>query len=219
MNAPQLGIDHEDLGFDILPAVEKSFGISFTQNDFHENFTYGELHALICTKLPTAVASDCTTQQAFYKLRQSLRPLVGEAEIRPNTLLANLLPVGRREAAAHLHTELDIDLALISMPTWAVLVGSFLILASLVLFFFNGLLALAGLGLAVMGLDAARHLNKQFNYQTVREVVEQMSSHYYRQSRRNPDTVNPQEVASRLARIFIEMAGLEASELVPNAIL
>jgi len=219
MNAPQLSIDPEELGLDILPAIEKSFGISFDQNDFHKDFTYGELEALLFAKLPTATAADCTSQQAFYKLRRALRPLVNEAEIRPATLLTELMPAKRRIAEAHLNAELGMELNLASMPTWAVLSGSLLILVSLAMFFFSGVLALAGLGLAIVGLDAARHLEKQFNHQTVRELIEHMSSQHYRQSRRNPDTVNLREIPSRLERIFIDMAGLKAAELVSDAIL
>lgn len=219
MSAPQLGIDPEDLGLNILPAIEKSFGISFNQNDFHKYFTYGELGAVVFAKLPTTTAADCTSQQAFYKLRRALRSLVGEAEIWPATLLTDLLPAKRRVAEAHLNAELGMELNLASMPTWAVLAGSLLILASLAMFFFSGILALAGLGLAIVALDAARHLEKQLNYQTVREVVEHMSSQHYRQSRRNPDTVNLREISSRLERVFIDMAGLEAAKLVPEAVL
>lgn len=219
MSAPQLGIDSEDLGLDILPAIEKSFGISFDQNDFHEDFTYGELGALVIAKLPTTTATDCTSQQAFYKLRRALKPLAGESEIRPTTLLTDLLPANRRVAEAHLNAELGMELNLASTPTWAVLSGTLLILASLAIFFFSGILALIVLVLAVGGLDAARHLEKQLNYQTVRELVEHMSSQHYRQSRRNPDTVNLREISSRLERIFIDVAGLETTELVPDAVL
>ena len=219
MSAPQLNIDPEDFGFDLVPAIEKSFGISFDQHDFPENFTYGELYALVQAKLPTTTAADCTTQQAFYKLRQALRPLVGEAEIRPDTLLADLLPGERRKAAAHLNATLDINLNLVGISERAILVGSLLVLVSLVMFFFSWSLALASLSLTIVGLDIAQRLSEHLHYQTVREVVEHMSSRYYRQSRRNPDTVNPQEIASRLERIFIDMTFIEATDLVPHAVL
>lgn len=111
------------------------------------------------------------------------------------------------------------QLNLVGMPAWAALAGSLLFLVSLASFFFDWHLALAGLSLATLGLDIARRLGEQLQYQTIREVVELMSSQHYRQSRRNPDTVNPQEITSRLARIFIDMADLTAAELIPEASL
>lgn len=111
------------------------------------------------------------------------------------------------------------QLNLVGMPAWAALAGSLLFLVSLASFFFDWHLALAGLSLATLGLDIARRLGEQLQYQTIREVVELMSSQHYRQSHRNPDTVNPQEITSRLARIFIDMADLTAAELIPEASL
>ena len=234
MSAPQLGIDPEDLGLDILPAIEKSFGISFDQNDFHKDFTYGELYALVLAKLPTATAADCTIQQAFYKLRQALMLLTGATKISPSTRLDTLLPADPRPAAAHLAASLAIKLNLVAMPKWAEVAGSILLLSAtgllpvVILAAVMGgetwgapatLLLLSCFGLSVLIFTLGVQIGKRLAYETVGELAIHMSSQHYRQSRRNPDTVNLREISSQLERIFIDMAGLEAAELVPDAIL
>lgn len=219
MEAPQLGIDSEDLYLDMLPAIERSFDIKFTNSDFHKDFTYGELHSLVLSRLGQTPSNDCTTQQAFYKLRLTLRPFTGAVEIRPDSNLPGLLPADPRPAAAAVEAALQMKLKLVGMPNWAAITGTLSIVLSLVLFFFSWQLALALLGLSIMGLDLASQLGRTLRFGTVRQVVEHMSTYHYQQSRRRPGTVNPREVAARLERLFIDMQGLEAGQLVPEAIL
>lgn len=230
MSAPHLGIDNEDFGFDILPAIEKSFGVRFEQTDFKEMMTYGEFCTLIQSKLPPANSSDCTSQQAFYKLRLVLQtPAIG-----PTSSLAAILPsqrAPRRQAAKAIEQALGMKLNIVDMPSLA---ESFCI--SLLLLSLFGLPMAAVVGhitgsamgwwgclaaftIAIIGMNAGTRLGTTLQYATVGELVEAMCTRFYRQSRRDPSKVNKLELARQLNALFSYCSGIELAELTPDAVL
>ena len=97
MNELHLGIDGEGFVLSIVPAIEKSFGIHFEQNDFELARTYGELCAVVQSKLPLTASPTCTTQQAFYKLRLALSAQALGNKLKPNSLLVDVLPSQRAQ--------------------------------------------------------------------------------------------------------------------------
>lgn len=230
MEAPNLGIDSEDLGLDIIPAIEKSFGFKFEQTDFTNVRTYGELCALVRAKLPGAAATDCTLQQAFYKLRQALLSHTVARNIIPASTLAEIFPterVQRQLAAAAIEQQLGMKLGLLKMPPTVEAVGTALLLLSFLFSLIGGfllgvsgvLIGLAGIAAAIIVFDLGGRFGSTLRYFTVRDVVLAISSTCYRQSRRDPSTVNPREITDRLNHLFVEMAGVELTELTPDAIL
>ncbi len=232
MSAPHLGIDDEDFSFDLIPAIEKSFGIRFGQTDFEQIKTYGEFCTLVYSKLPLACASDCTLQQAFYKLRKVLP--TGTAAIEPNSLLADILPaqrVQRRLAAQAIERALNMKLDILGMPSLAqnvcfgLLIGSIfgLPVAALIGHITNSTIGwwacLASFTVSIIGLDIGTRLGTTIQFATVGEVVNAMSSRFYRQSRRDPSTANKSELARQLNILFSHHTGIEPAALTPDAIL
>ncbi len=63
-------IDGEDLS-ELLEKVENSFDIKFDDTELANVGTFGQLCDHIANKIQLANIDDCTTQQAFYKLRKS----------------------------------------------------------------------------------------------------------------------------------------------------
>ena len=232
MSAPHLGIDGEDFILDIVPAIEKSFGIRFEQNDFEHIVTYGELCALVHSKLPSAHAADCTSQQAFYKLRQALQ--TGTAVISPSSSLADILPTNRtqrRLAAQCIERVLNMKLNILGMPSLVenVCIGLLLLsIFSLPVAILIGIITnsaigfwvcLAGFLVSIVGMNIGARLGATIQFATVGEVVNAMSSRFYRQSRRDPGTINYPELARQLNTLFSQHTGIELAELTPDAIL
>jgi hypothetical protein len=58
--------DIEDLE-DILIRIEKSFGISFVDNELASVTDFGQLSDSIINKIKIQETESCTSQQAFYK--------------------------------------------------------------------------------------------------------------------------------------------------------
>jgi len=231
METPRLAIDPEDFGLDIIPAIEKSFGFEFTSADLAEVRTYGALCGAVHAKLPSLAATDCTTQQAFYKLRQAICLHAGTQVITPATELAAVLPrqwARRQAVAAAIEQSLGMELHLVDMSAAVLIAGVLgLVLAFPIALLSNFLLGgaagvLIGLGCfasAIMVFKLGSHFRATLRYPTVRELVVAMSTQHYRQSRRNPTNVNLREIDSRLAQLFVDMAVVKLAELTPDAVL
>ena len=93
-------IDFEEDGdfANLLRRIMYDFGIELTWDDLPEVATVGDLHERLLVKLETG--DTCRTSQAFYRLRKAMMAVLGVSRksIRPNTLLAPLLPEAKRIA-------------------------------------------------------------------------------------------------------------------------
>lgn len=54
---------------DLIVKIEKSFAIRFNETDFSSTKTNGDFEMVILSKFNGEGKNDCTSQQAFYKLR------------------------------------------------------------------------------------------------------------------------------------------------------
>ncbi|MBF9238880.1 hypothetical protein I2I05_15865 [Hymenobacter sp. BT683] len=230
MSAPSLGIDAEVFGSDIIPAIEKSFGIQFEQNDFEEVSTYGDLCSTVRSKLNLASVSTCTTQQAFYKLRLALQAHGVPATIGPTSLLEDALPAQwfqRRRAVNAIQQVLGMELNILKMPEAVESFFAIMVLLSVVGIPVAGLIigsrgaTICALGFvaAIMGLMIGSWLGNTIRYTTIGEIVSAMSSQYYRQSRRDPSSVNQTEINHHLSELFSYHSGIEVRELTSDALL
>ncbi len=94
---------------DALREVEKSLNIHFAAGELKDLKTFGELTEIVLSKMPPDHVADCSTQQAFYKLRLAMTD--GNPTIHPQTPLADLFPKKtRREALGRIAAVLNIDL-------------------------------------------------------------------------------------------------------------
>jgi acyl carrier protein len=64
-------VDSEDLD-DVLMKIEKSFHFKFETTELKDVKTFGHLCDIIINKIQGKNIDDCTTQQAFYKLRDAI---------------------------------------------------------------------------------------------------------------------------------------------------
>ena len=223
MSGQHLGIDDEDFCLDVVPRVETSFGFLFQEHDLEHVGTFGEFCDAVLAKLSCLDASDCTSQQAFYKLRKALltqQPAV--VAIEPSTRLAELLPIKRQErrkTVAAVEAELGIKLNVLGLSACAQEVGTLLLLGSGATMFFDK--AIGGIGLVFTWtfFYLASKFGGTIKTKTVRAVVEKMSSRFYRQSRRNPATVNRAEITKEIQQLFTRDFGIELTALTPDALL
>lgn len=74
-----------DQATDGLFVIEALFGIKFGKNELEHIETLGEFCDHVTNKIELAHADDCTTQQAFYKLRDAISTVLHTDNIRPDT--------------------------------------------------------------------------------------------------------------------------------------
>ena len=212
------GIDSLDT-CDVIKEIELSLNIQFEEKDMKVQ-TYGEFRNLIHVKMGDNVVEDCTTQQAFYKLRQAISKVmdVDRRSFSPDSCMDELFPrAGRKKMIRQLKSTLGVSMTFLEPKGW--ISGSLLLflLTSFVALFFQWRYGLAGLGISCLGFRLADYLGKEFSMVTVGDAAKEMARSHYMKSRRNPRTYNNQEVDALIRDCFCDRLGLDPEVLTPDA--
>jgi hypothetical protein len=218
-----LNTESEDIE-DVLKIVEQSYDISFAVNELAHVRTFGELCDHIITKIKLQDADDCTTQQAFYKLRETIAVSnqIDKNSIHSETTLTSVFPrQNRRKQIAEIENKLGLKLKALRpkhLITWTLAI---LCLGSIIGLFFNWKFGLIGFVSSLLLFKLASLTAKEFNEKTVGQLARKMSQENYLMSRRNATTVNRKEIAKKIEELFIRTLGLEndLKEITPETII
>ena len=214
-------IDLEDIE-DLLLKVEKSFGIKFGNAELIHITTFGEFCDYIANKIQLDHSNDCTTQQAFYKLRNAISSTfkIDSKTISTDFPLIDLLPrKNRRAMTAELESFLGFKLNILQPPHWVTMTFIILLLASFVGLFFDWQKGLLGLAISIGGIWFAHKIGNELDVQTIGQVAEKMTRENYLKSRRNSKTFNKNEIEKVLIDLFSNELRLDKSKLIREAIL
>ncbi len=212
-------IDSEDIQ-DLLVKVETSFDIKFGDRELRHLTTFGQLCDHIADKIQLDNSNDCTSQQAFYKLRSAISSTlqIDNKVISTDFSLTDLLSrQSRRSKVKKLEKHLGFKLNILQPPYWVARTLLILFLASLVGLFFNWQIGLLGLVFSVAGLWFATKIGNELSLQTVGQVAEKMTRENYLKSRRIPKTFNKNEIEKVLIDWFRNDLGLNKNKLTREA--
>lgn len=212
-------VDPEEIE-ELLVKVERSFDIRFVGNELIHIDTFGELCDHIVNKIQADNIDDCTSQQAFYKLRNAISSTlqVDSKSISTDLLLADLLPPqNRRLRLRKLEDILGFQLNILSPPAWVTWTLLFLFIGGLVTLFFNWKIGLSGITLSIAGFWLAGKFSNELDLQTVGQLADKMTRENYLKSRRNPNTFNKKEIEKMLTNWFSDEFCLEKEELTREA--
>lgn len=212
-------IDPDDIS-DLLVKVEKSFDITFSDTELMHISTFGELCDHVANKIQLDNSNDCTSQQAFYKLRDLISSTfqIDKKIITINFSLEDFLPrQSRRSRTRKLEEQLGFKLNILRPPHWVTTTLVILLLASFVGLFFNWQIGLLGLLFSIAGFWFANKIGNELDLQTVEQVAEKMTRENYLKSRRNPMTFNKNEIEKVLTDWFSNDLGLDKSKLTKEA--
>lgn len=212
-------IDPDDIG-DVLVKVEKSFDIKFKGTELMHISTFGELCDHITDKIQLDHSSDCTNQQAFYKLREAIASTaqIDSKTITVNTVLTDIFPKhGRRLRVKKLERHLGFKLDILRPPFWLTLILAIFYVASLAGIYFNWPIGLTGLMFSHTSLWIAHKTGKLLDLQTVGQLAKKMTAENYLKSRRNPTTCNKIEIEKVLTDLFSSELYLDKSKLTREA--
>ena len=213
-------LDIEDIG-DVIPAVEDSYGFRFGDTELEEVKTFGELCDIIVDKLKHLNNSDdCTSQQAFYKLRDSIATVlhVDKSTISTATLLLKFFPLlSRRQRVKQIERHLGFKIKILR-PTYLETASLIIFLfGSFIALFFNWKIGLAGLLFSIGGVRISNYFANTLTLQTVGQVADKMSRESYLQSRRNPSTINKKEIENKIKDLFADKLRLSKTALTKDA--
>jgi hypothetical protein len=213
-------IDSDDVS-DVLLQVEKSFGFKFGKRELEHVTTFGELCDLITDKVQGDETSDCTTQQAFYKLREAIAAicLADRNGIKPETRLLTLFPrKGRRKKIETLGHTLGFDPDLLSIKDWMGLLIFSAIIGSLITFFFVWQIAIAGLSFSIaFAWIANKFFATELDDISLGQLAKKIAREHYRMARRTPSSINSVEIVQKVKELFSNYLELNEAVLTRDA--
>jgi hypothetical protein len=211
--------DAGDIG-DVLLKIEKSFHINFTDTDLKGVTTFGSLCDLVVNKVKQLHSDSCTTQQAFYKLRNAINSKnpVDKYLLKPQTKLSEIFPRDNRiEVVADIEAEMGFHMNLLQPKQWIVWAFSLLLLASVAITFYNQTAGYISGGIAIFGLVLAGKFGKELKVKTLGDLSEKIAREHYLKCRRDASTVNRAEVNQKIKELFADYLDVEPSALTKEA--
>ena len=205
---------------DLLQKVEASFDIKFETNELEYVNTYGKLSKAIKGKIELEQTEDCTSQLAFYKLRQAIVETlnIDKSRIIPEALLDELLPRKLRKVRLReLEDKLGFELDILRPPHFVIGFLTLLFLGSFIMICFNWIVGMIGFAIAIGGFWISNKLANELELATVGELSKKMTRTHYVQSRRNKKTYNKKEIDNILLEWFSVDLGIDKSKLTPDA--
>jgi hypothetical protein len=212
-------IDPEDVG-DVLLKVEKSFGFKFGDMELKDVRTFGELCDIITNKVQGDNTNDCTTQQAFYKLKAALSATIPfyKADITTDTDLKQLFPrKARLRQVNSLDKELGFKTNILRPRHWLLLSLAFVFFASLISLYFSWQAGLSGITFSILAMMLAFKVGIEMDLNTAGELAEKIAREHYRKVRRKATTVNRNEIAQKVKELFMTDLDLEEEVLTREA--
>lgn len=212
-------IDAEDIS-DVLVKIERSFDITFGDADFKEVKTFGELCDVVVAKIKHVQADSCTTQQAFYKLRNAVnaRNPAEKYLVKPQTKLSDLFPRDNRiEVVADIEADLGFHMNLLQPKPWIVWIFGLMLVGAIATFWLNTTAATIGLIVSIAGLRLAGRFGKELKVKTIGDLAEKIAREHYLKCRRDASTVNRAEIVQKVKQLFADNFQIEMSVLTKEA--
>jgi acyl carrier protein len=217
MASKTIKVESEDIE-EILLKIEKSFNIKFTTEGLKNAKTFGDFNTIILSKINVENKNDCTSQQAFYKLRTAILT-EKKIDIKPDTQLADIFPrATRKQDIKTLEARLEMKLDILTPKTLIIRLLTLLVIISIIGLFIRPNLGVAGIIFSIISFELAYKLGIEFPINSVGELSNRMVKMHYSQSRRNPLTANSEEIKAQIATIFEESLGLDKNELLSDTI-
>ena len=201
---------------DLIPSIEKMYKINFQEDELAGLTNFDEFCEKIVAKINLENIDNCTTQQAFYKLRKSIVDLgiAKKNELNTETKLREIFPrKNRRKIVRSLEENIGFELNLINPPQIISISLFVLILVSIVFLFINLKFGILGIIISVLGFKLAYKFGKEIEMNSIRELVERITTENYLNLRRNKNTINRKELKNVLTDWFAENLGIEKNEL------
>jgi len=208
-------IDFENIE-DFLVKVETSFDIQFVGNELVNIMTFGQLCDHIADKIQLDNTDDCTSQQAFYKIRDAILSIckLDNKIIATNDTLVDLLPrKSRRSTTKKLEKHLGFKLNILRPPKWLSGIFFIVLIVSLFGLIFNSQIGFLGIVFSFAGLWFANKIGNELDLETVGQVAEKMTRENYLKSRRNPMTFNKNEMEKVINDWFSDYFKIDKSKL------
>ena len=187
---------------DIILQIEKSLNVTFPDDAFKDVLTFGDLVQAIKDNLNTKHAGNCTSQQAFYKVKSALQKINPDLEVIPNLDLALIFPKSNRRTKIREFIEfLGIEISLLKPHTFIYNAGISILLIGVILVFLIPSVGVSAIIFSLFTMWVANQLGTDFRVDTLGEVCKILANENYNLVRSN-STINRNEIWSLVESHF-----------------
>ncbi len=216
MNDFKLSAEQWEDFSDLLICFEDMFNIRFTDEELLDIMSFDDLVTLAISKIQLEDENTCTTQRAFYQVRNAINQLktFDTDKLTPNSRLEDIFPKkNRNESVERFEATLGVEPSILRINRYvAIMLLSFFMLSFFGLFF-NPYLGGLGIGLDILGWLVASKFAKTFRYTTVRELIENIVCANYLLFRKNKNTINRKELPNLITAWFANNMALEKKQI------
>ncbi|WP_136482342.1 hypothetical protein [Cognatitamlana onchidii] len=215
-------LENIDLGDleDVVMKLEDSFEVQLTGIDILKINNFGELTDIIKEKIVFESEENCTSQQAFYKLRSVIEKEFGIENLNPKSKLSEIFPKKERLLKIKLIEEkLDFKLKITQPKSIFLKFFTYLLLVSLLFFIINYKIASILFITSIIGIWTLYKFGKELNINTFGELAEKMKRENYSKVRRNKNSINKKEIEKIIIDTFSIELDLDKTKLTRNALL
>lgn len=211
-------VDPEDLS-DVLLKIERSFNISLEDTSVKDVKTFGKLCDIVVEKVKHVNNESCTTQQAFYKIRNAINCTIAAPRelVKPQTRLEDIFPRDNRIVVINeIEREMGFQLNLLQPKQGVIAAFAFILAVSLAGFFFQPIVAAFGLAIALSGLALAGRFGRELKVKTLGDLAEKVAKEHHLKCKREASTINRVQVAQKVKELFTNGRYSEPSVLTGN---
>ena len=204
-------VDPEDLS-DVLIKIQKSFNIQLDNEGLKDINSVDSLCNMIANKISHEHDETCSTQHAFYLLRNAIAAVIGvdKCAVTPQTRLFKIFPKENRlELIAGIENELGFKTNLLQPRQWILAVFGMTFIASFILCFFNLAVGIAGLLSSAISLKLSGKFGKEIHLKTVGDLANKIARETNLRSRRNNCQANKNEIEQKVKELVVNNLGLE----------
>lgn len=198
-------LDKIDLADVVIEKVERSFGVHLTPNDLQQIHTMSDLCDTVHSKLKHEHNDACTTQHAFYILRNAITAstTIDRCSINTHTCLKDVFPEEERlQLVADIEGEMGLRLNVLQPKQSVITMLTLLFVLSLITLYFNWQAGAIGLTLFAAGSFMAKKRGKQLAVKTVGQLAEKIAREHYLKCRRDASTINRKQVNQKIRELF-----------------
>lgn len=199
-------IDPYDIDL-FLPKLEQSFRFSFDNDELNHIATFGDLCDYIVHQQEGKAANDCTSQQAFYRIRKAVvdAELYDKETISTKTSLEEIFPRKHRyQLVKKFETHLGFKVQLLLPMRWLLLLSRLALLVSVVTLCCEFLPGLAGVVFSLIAMLISGLPGKKLSVKTVGQLAKKMAKENFNDIRRTPSVVDEEEIVRKIKALFKE---------------
>lgn len=199
---------------DAILKIEKSFNLKFKKNEFSEVKTFGEFSDIIINKIQLENIENCTTQQAFYKIRKSLKETFNIENIKPETKVEEIFPRKNRiKNVRKFEKNLGFKTNLLKPHGFTIFIIFSLFTYSIYYTFQNWKIGIFGILITIIGFRIADIFGIELQINTIGELSQKITRENYLNSRSNSNSINKKEIESIIIELFCDYTAIEQHEL------